>query len=131
MPHALTPVSPWPRAARPVAHVSYALMRRRMHTVGIPDRVLEDCQLIGDVQREAPSYFRQQAKRLHPDTAIWRPCVALSRVSGAGFRRLCAAYAWLMGLNPHARLKRLPALPAPVLEHDYPDVGRGYHIFYM
>lgn len=132
MPHALAPVASRqaPVSPRP-RHISYALVRRRAHTLGMPDALLECCRTVSEMQALLRPLYHARAAVTHPDhlsgRKTWR---AGQPVRGESFQRLSKAYTWLMGLNPQARLQRLPALPVPIWERDYPDVGVGYHILY-
>ncbi len=107
---------------------SYAMLRQRLQPLGMTEAHLALCHTVGDVQRLARPAFLLRARRTHPDYAPrwWKDRQGI----GKQFRRVVRAYQWVMALDQHQWVSGKPPLPTPILEHDYPDLGYGWHMEY-
>lgn len=80
---------------------STAYIRSRAHTLRIPDEVLDACPTMEALQTHIKTAYRALAKRYHPDHNTQTP-----GVGSATFRRITAAYHFLMKVSPALRLNQ-------------------------
>lgn len=85
-------------ARRPVT-ISRAMLRRRAHTLRITDTVFDTCTTVDELQEIAKPAFRLLAKRYHPDHNMTTTHI------GHSFRRMHAAYAFIMACDPQTVLQ--------------------------
>lgn len=98
-----------PSAAAPPQAVPYRQLCAHCRTLGITRDEVETCPTIGGLQRLAKTQYRELAKRYHPDTQAARLDAGMAAprlATGHTFRRLAAAYQWLMALAASAPLGR-------------------------
>lgn len=118
-----------PMTTHPSYTGSYAVLRRRAHTLDITDTQLASCRTVGALQQLAKTHYRQLARQYHPDTIDRRRLHG--RHAGQTFRAVAKTYHWLMALPEGL----LPTHWAPslceILEHEWEDAGIfGWHIEY-
>lgn len=94
--------APQRRRSPVTSYHTTAYLRRRAHTLRIPDSLFGACMTIGALQVHVRTQYNHLAHRYHPDRAPY--------VKGIGytFRRMAEAYHFLMGLPPAEPLHRLP-----------------------
>lgn len=98
------------------AHVSgsfpsTAYLRRRAATLRISASAFDACETVGALQHVAKAQFRVLAKRYHPDHSPMTPHI------GHTFRRVAAAYSYLMALPATAPLHGRSAIDTLWLDY--------------
>ena len=79
-----------------------AYLRRRAHTLRIPDNVFDGCMTMGDLQTHVQAAYHTLAYRYHPDYVM----TFQGRRSGYYFRRIAATYRFFMAFDRNAFLHR-------------------------
>lgn len=123
-----------------ICQVSYKLLLRRCHTLGIASSAVWDCALVEDVQALAKRHYHALARRYHPDVYARRKAARngpLPKITGRMFRLITRAYEWIMGLPRWQSISPFywkpvteAALPA-ALERPALALGRGWHEVYQ
>ena len=122
-------VSRNPMTLHPLYTGSYAVLRRRVHTLHITDGQLASCRTVGELQRLAKTHYRQLARRYHPDLINRR--TLYGRVPGKTFRAITLTYDWLMAITEGVILTPWTHAPCEILEHEWEDTGMyGWHYEY-
>lgn len=94
---ATPPPAPVSRAT--VLKISYKVLMRRCHALGITRHEVWQCARVADVQTLAKVRYHVLARRYHPDAQARRQALGLrTPLTGNKFRRITRTYTWIMGL---------------------------------